>query len=61
MHTNSVRCALHVAYTALCEATSLATGKPVGDLSDFLIGKMMDDGDIPPDVASILGGMIRKT
>ena len=61
MHSDAVRCALLVAYTSLCEATSFATGKPVRELSNALMGKMVEDGDLPPDVAAIVGGLIRRT
>jgi hypothetical protein len=60
MHSDAVRCALLVAYTSLCEATSLATGKPVGELSDAMMGKMVEDGDLPPNVAAIVAGLIRR-
>jgi hypothetical protein len=42
MHPDSIRSALAMIYVSLCEATALATGKPVGQLSGHLLREMTD-------------------
>ena len=37
MHPDSIRFALATVVTSLCEATALATGKPVGELCGHLM------------------------
>jgi hypothetical protein len=40
-------------YTALTEATALATGKPVEELSNYLIREMLDS-NAPPQALDLL-------
>jgi hypothetical protein len=37
MHPDSIRFAMATVVTSLCEATALATGKPVGELSGHIM------------------------
>jgi hypothetical protein len=40
MQPDSIRFALATIFVSLCEATALATGKPIGQLSGHLMRKM---------------------
>ena len=51
MHPDSVRFALGGLLVSLCEATELASGKPVGQLVGLLMEKMA--GEAEPEAAEL--------
>ena len=51
MPSEAIRYALASIYVSLAETASLATGKPVGELSGFLMRRMAEEG--PPGSADL--------
>jgi hypothetical protein len=51
MHPDSVRFALGGLLVSLCEATELATGKPVGQFVGYFMEKMAQGA--PPETAEL--------
>jgi hypothetical protein len=59
MERNAVQHAFVVVYTAICEATELATGKPIEALSSHLIRGMLAELNLPPEARELLGTLAR--
>jgi len=53
MEYESISYVLVMVYTALTEATALATGKPVDGLASHLIRELLDE-NAPPDALDLL-------
>jgi len=51
MHSDSIRFALATIFVSLCEATALATGKPIGELSGHLMREIADGAE--PEAAQL--------
>ena len=51
MHSDSIRFALATIFVSLCEATALATGKPIGELSGHLMREIADGAE--PEAARL--------
>src|SRR5262249_56819100 len=45
MHSDSIRFALATIFVSLCEATALATGKPIRELSGHLMREIADGAE----------------
>jgi hypothetical protein len=56
MDQPSIQHAFMVMYTAICEATELATGRPIEALSSYLIRGMLNE-DTPPEARELLAAL----
>jgi len=59
MDYESIQYTLAAIYTAVTEATAVATGKPIEQLSNYLIRGMADE-NAPPQARELLARLGRK-